>query len=301
MTPDVSLVIVAYRAAAFLPSCLAALRAAAPGRTLEVVVVDNASADGTPEVVRSLEPEARIVANAENRGFAAAANQGARETRGRFLLFLNPDARVAPGALEALVVALEAQDRAGLASPRLAARDGTAQPSAWPEPRLATLAFDALLLRNLAPRSRLHRIEPASDRPVVVPCVSGACLVARRACFETLGGFDERFFLYHEDWDLCLRAGKAGFASLLVPAATAVHDLGGSAFQDRAAFWRYYHASRDAFIRKHFEGGRQRVAVTLHRMGLRLHAVASRLAGRPDEARALGAARHALETRSPRP
>lgn len=295
MTADVSVVIVAYRAAAFLPSCLAALRSATGALQSEILVVENASGDGTPEVVRHLEPEARLLSNPENRGFAAAANQGARETRGRLVLFLNPDARPALGCVEALAAGLDGPGRPGLASARLVSQGGEPHASAWPEASLLSLAFDALLFRKLAPRSRAHVLEvPASGPPVAVPAVSGACLLARRDCWEELGGFDERFFLYHEDWDLCLRARRAGWGVLVVPGAVAVHDLGGSAFQDRGAFWLRYHQSRDAFIRKHFQGGRRAAALALHRLGLRLHSMAARLAGRRDEARHLDAARRAL-------
>jgi len=295
MTPDVTVVVVAYRAAAFLPSCLAALRSALGRLRAEVVVVDNASGDGTGEVARHVEPEALVLSNGTNLGFAAAANQGARAARGRLLLFLNPDARPAQGCVAALVAALDGPGRPGLASARLVSQGGAPHPSAWPEASLATLLFDALLLRNLAPRSRAHLIDVPSDgQPVPVPAVSGACLMARRDCWEELGGFDERFFLYHEDWDLCRRARRAGWGVLVVPAAVAIHDLGGSAFQDRAEFWRRYQESREAFIRKHFAGWRLRAALGLQRRGLQLHALAAWLAGRGDEARHLQAARRSL-------
>ena len=186
----------------------------------------------------------------------------------------------------------------GWPAPRLVWPDGTPQPSAWPAPSLLTLAFEALLLRNLWRRSRLDHLEPTADGyAVAVPCLSGACLLARRACFESVSGFDEAFFLYHEDWDLCLRARAAGWSCLLVPAATAAHDRGASAFLDRGEFWRRYHESRDLLIRKHFRGARRSVARTLHRLGLRLHAAASQVAGRPEESRHLAAALRAL----PRP
>jgi GT2 family glycosyltransferase len=119
--------------------------------------------------------------------------------------------------------------------------------------------------------------------------------MVRRDCWEELGGFDERFFLYHEDWDLCRRARSAGWGVLVAPAAQAIHDLGGSAFQDRAHFWRRYHQSRDAFIGKHFGGWRLPVARAVHRQGLRLHSVAALAAGRRDEARHLSAALRALK------
>lgn len=297
MTPDVSVVVVGYRAAALLPGCLDSLDAAGGELALERIVVDNASGDETAAVVGA-RPQVRLLANAANRGFAAAANQGAREARGRLLLFLNPDARPAPASLAALVSALEAADRAGLAGPRLAWPDGRPQPSAWPAPSLATLAFEALLLRNLWPRSQLdHLAAPVDGPPLAVPCLSGACLLARRPCFDSLGGFDEGFFLYHEDWDLCLRARDAGWSCLLVPSAEAVHERGTSAFLDRGDFWRRYHESRDLLIRKHFRGASRTAARLLHRLGLRVHAAASQVAGRPEESRRLAAARRAL----PRP
>jgi GT2 family glycosyltransferase len=299
MTPDVSAVIVAFRAQHFLPSCLAALRASTAAHPVELIVVDNASGDGAPDVVRDLWPDARVIENRENRGFAAAANQGAALATAPSILFLNPDARPEPGCLDALTFALREAAGKALVSPRLVSPDGRAQPDAWPEMSLGTLLFDALLLRNLAPDGGRRGLEPEGDAAEDVAYLSGACLLLPRALFERLGGFDERFFLYHEDWDLCRRARDAGARCLRVPRARTVHELGGSAFQDRAAFWRLYHQSRDAFVRKHFGGARRTAAMALHRLGVRLHAAASHLAGRKHEARALAAALRAL--REPRP
>ena len=297
MTPDVSAIVVAYRCAAFLPSCLDALEAAAGALSLEHIVVDNGSHDETGSVVAA-RGETRVLVNDVNRGFAAAANQGARLARGRFVLFLNPDARTAPGSLPLLVAALEENTHAGLASPRLLFPDRRPQPSAWPEPSLATLTFEALLLRNLRPGSRFDHLEvPEASGPIEVPLLAGTCLLARHSSFDQVGGFDEDFFLYHEDWDLCLRERSAGWCSLLVPAATAVHERGAFAFLDRADFWRRFHQSRDLLIHKHFRSGRRRTARFLHRLGIVLHAAASQVAGRPDDARHLVAAMRALPSR----
>lgn len=294
MTPDVSAIVVAYRCAAFLPSCLDALDAAAGALSLERIVVDNGSHDGTAAAVAA-RGGIRVLVNEVNRGFAAAANQGARPAGGRFVLFLNPDARPAAGSLPLLVAALEERKQAGLASPRLLFPDGRPQPSAWLEPSLATLAFEALLLRNLRPGSRLdHLASPEGGGPIEVPVVAGTCLLVRRSRFDQVGGFDEGFFLYHEDWDLCLRARRAGWSSLLVPAATAVHERGAFAFLDRADFWRRFHESRELLIHKHFRSGRRRAARFLHRLGIVLHAAASQVAGRPEDARQLVAALRAL-------
>ena len=294
MTPDVSAIVVAYRCAAFLPSCLDALDAAAGGLSLERIVVDNGSDDGAGTIVTT-RGGIRLLVNDRNRGFAAAANQGTRAARAPFFLFLNPDARLAPATLPLLVTALEERKHAGLASPRLLFPDGRPQPSAWLEPTLATLAFEALLLRNLSPRSRFdHLTPPEEGGPIEVPVIAGTCLLARRSSFDQLGGFDESFFLYYEDFDLCLRARGVGWLSLLVPAATAVHERGGSAFQDRADFWRRFHEGRDLLICKHFRGGRRQLARFLHRFGIALHAAASQVAGRPEDARHLVAALRAL-------
>jgi GT2 family glycosyltransferase len=294
MTPDVSAVVIAYRSAAFLPSCLDALDAAAGGVSLERIVVDNGSDDGAGTIVTT-RGGIRLLVNERNRGFAAAANQGARAARAPFVLFLNPDARLAPASLALLLAALRGRANAGFASPCLLFPDGRPQPSAWLEPSLAMLAFEALLLRNLRPRSRFdHLTPPEAGGPIEVPVIAGTCLLARRSSLDQLGGFDESFFLYYEDWDLCLRARRVGWLSLLVPAATAVHQRGGSAFLDRADFWRRFHESRDLLIRKHFRGGRRPLAQLLHRFGIALHAAASHVAGRPQEGRHLFAALRAL-------
>jgi GT2 family glycosyltransferase len=217
-----------------------------------VVVVDNASDDGTALLVRERFPWTRLLEGRENRGFAEAANRGARESAGELLLFLNPDARLRPGALAALRQAFQDDPRLGLAGAQLYDPDGPRQPSAWPAPRFSTIAFDALLLRNLAPNSPLHFTEvPEGSGPREVECLSGACLAVRREAFLALDGFDPRFFLYYEDFDLCARARAAGWGVRLVPAAGAVHLLGGSAFQDRAAFLRHYYRGRRAYLRKH--------------------------------------------------
>lgn len=290
MTPLVSVVIVAYRSRAHLSECLRSV--AAQPEPLEVIVVDNASADGTVALVRAELPAARVLVNEFNVGFAAAVNQGVREARGRFLLLLNPDASLAGATLTALVSATTG--RVGLAGARLVGPDGSPQPSAWQAPGLCGFVFDALLLRNLAPRSRLDHIEaPESGAPLPVGCLSGACLLIRRECWEATSGLDERFFLYHEDWDLCLRARAAGWECVLVPEARAVHVLGGSAFQDRAAFVRRYHESRDAFIRKHWSGAHRLALLALHRAGILVRIVAYGLAGALGDAqRRADAAQH---------
>jgi GT2 family glycosyltransferase len=217
--------------------------------------------------------------NETNRGFAAAVNQASRAARGRYLLLLNPDARPLSGCIARLVAELDAVPQAALAGPQLLDPGGTPQPSAWPAPGLLSLAYDALLLHNLMPRSRLRLVTPAGEDPIDVECLSGACLLVRRSAFEALGGLDERFFIYYEDTDLGLRARAAGYRVRLVPSARAVHVVGGSSFQDRREFRRRFHESRRLFLGKHHRGPKGAALQALHWGGFALRAGLDRLRG----------------------
>jgi len=300
--PRTTVVIVTYRSREHLPACLEAVDAAARDATIETVVVDNGSDDGTVAYLRERRPEARVIANASNRGFAAAVNQGAKATRGDTLLLLNPDVVLGEGSLGSLLRALDEDALVGLAGPQLRFPDGRPQRSAWDAPSLRALAFEAFLLYNLFPRSRLNPIRGrVPDAAEDVGTLSGACLLVRRSCFEDLDGLDERFFLYFEDVDLGLRARAAGWRARLVPDARAIHQQGGSAFQDRRAFWRHYEESRRGLLRKHLKGPRRAAAEALQLTGVTVRLAVCGLAGlfgaRPGrwaEAGHLGAALWAL-------
>ena len=258
-----AVVVVTHRSAAHIAACLEALPAAAHGVPYDLVVVDNGSDDGTAAWLAARIPAERLILNRENRGFAAAVHQAAARVLGADLLLLNPDAVPEPGAIAALADALGRGPDVGIAGARLLHPDGSPQASAWPEPNAATLAFEALLLYNLFPRSPLHTLEPAGADPEDVPSLSGACLLVRADCWQRMGGLDERFFLYFEDLDLCVRARRSGYRLRLVPRARVRHHLGGSAFQDRRAFRRRFRESRRAFLRKHHPGLRGRGLVLI--------------------------------------
>lgn len=286
MRPDVSVLVVAYRSRAHLPACLSSLGFGAGGLTLQTIVVDNASGDGSVERLREEHPDALLLENRVNRGFAAAVNQAAAVARGRRLLLLNPDARLLPRCLEILASALDARPRAVLAGPQLLNEDGTLQVSAWPAPGLRSLGFEALFLHNLFPGSRWNGVHASGDEPEAVETLSGACLLVDREFFASLGGLDEGFFLYYEDTDLCVRARAAGREALLVPGARAAHVLGGSAFQDRQDFLIRFHESRRRFLEKHHHGLRGALLRGIHAAGLRMrvpiYALASVLWGGPE-------------------
>jgi GT2 family glycosyltransferase len=277
--PDLTAIVVTYRSAAHVGAALEALASAAGRLEVELVVVDNASGDGTPDLVRRQAPDARLILNGSNRGFAAAVNQAARAAAGRHLLLLNPDARPLPDCVSRLVAELDALPEAALAGPQLVGPDGAPQPSAWRALGLLSLAYDALLLHNLVPRSRLRRVRPTGREPVDVECLSGACLLVRRAAFEALGGLDERFFIYFEDTDLAVRARAAGYRVRLVPAAQAVHLVGGSSFQDRREFLVRFHQSRRRYLAKHHRGPKGAALRILHGAGFAVRATVDRLRG----------------------
>ncbi|TXT26938.1 MAG: glycosyltransferase [Gallionellaceae bacterium] len=208
--PDVSVIIVSYNTADLLEACLESVLASKQVRC-EVFVVDNASKDGSAEVVREGFPAVRLTANEDNRGFGAANNQALRECAGRYVIFLNPDTTVEPESFHRMVVFMESHPAVGLAGPRVLNPDGSRQ--------------DSISLRYPG-----HRYGAADlgSLPGEIACVLGACQIASRKLLLELGGFDEDFFLYGEDQDLCLRIRKRGQAIGLIDDAVIMHHGGQS-------------------------------------------------------------------------
>jgi len=215
----VSVVIVNWNAGPALDLCLASVPAA-PGR--EVILVDNASTDGSTEWARTHRHDLKILETGANLGFAAGANRGAAAARGAVLVFLNPDARVLPGAIDALVAALDAAPGAGIAGGGLQDERGRWQPGAARFAPVPHLLLDTTLGR-LPTRGRREAH--------AVDWVYGTFMAIRRDLFRDLGGFDARYFLYGEDLDLCWRAARLGARSIHVPEARAVHGRNLSAVQ----------------------------------------------------------------------
>jgi len=250
--PRVAVVIVSFETRETLLDALASLQANAEMK-LDVVVVDNASRDGSADAVRARFPDVRVIANACNVGFSSACNQGARESRAPLVLFLNPDATLTPGSLAALAALFEARPRLGIAGPRTRSSNGDIQVSTGPDLALLAEWRQRRLVRGVARRDAgalakaeaRHAVEHEPD------WVSGACLMARREALDAVGGFDERFFLYEEDADLCRRVRAAGWQVVFTPAAEARHALGRSMARapSRARF--EYHRSHLLYYRKH--------------------------------------------------
>lgn len=244
----VDVVVVAYESAEHLSACLDSVPAGAP-----TVVIDNASSDASPAVAAAM--GAQVVRNLTNRGFAAAANQGAALGDSDLVLFLNPDARIAPPDLSKLIDALRSDPSVAVAGPRLVHPDGSEQRPWWPYPSASRSWLEAF---------GLHRLVPHADRRDV-PFVVGACFLVRRSVFDALGGFDESFWLYGEEADLCRRAVSAGWRVRYVPEAVSTHVGGASAEAAGAKMVsEQFCLGTDRFVHKH--GGR--MALASHRLAL---------------------------------
>ena len=252
MTPRVSVVVVSYETRDDLAACLSSL-AAAGGPDLETIVVDNCSTDGSADLVARDFPAVRLVRNAQNEGFGAACNRGASVATAPYLLFLNSDAQVTAGAVEALARVLDTQPEVAIVGPRTLNEDGTAQVSFGPA--LTPLAEwrQRRLVRGVARRDpeALQIAHERSLRASEPDWVSGSCLMIRRRAFDAASGFDEGFFLYEEDVDLCVRVRAQGGRVRFEPAAHVVHRLGASMARmpDRAR--AEYDRSHLRYYRKH--------------------------------------------------
>jgi len=231
-----AVVVVNWNTRAELAECLRAVRREAERLPLEIVVVDNASADGSADMVAADFPSVKLIRNPVNAGFARAANIALRSIMKRggveFLLLLNPDAMVRPGAVEELVRHLESRPEAGACAPALLLPDGQFQAGAGGFlPAIGTAFVHFFFLSRLFPRRRrslfLHQAAFAgSTEPAEVEWLSGACLLARRQAVEEVGLLDERYFLYAEDIEWCARMKRRGWRLHYLPWVAAVHGHG---------------------------------------------------------------------------
>lgn len=251
--PRLSVIIVAHNSRPSLDSCLDHLDQAMQSQNGELLVVDNNSSDGTPSLIKRRYPRATIIPQARNIGFSAACNLAAEKSCGEFIFFLNPDVCIDADAIDRLLQVVSENSKAGLVSARLRYPEGRFQPSCrrFPTPANLLMARGGLPARLPG----LQRISkhvgytlPDYDQVTIVPAVAATAAIVRRRLFLKIGGFDERFFLFMEDTDLCLRLEKTGLVNLFVPNAGAVHLWGrGSnagkltrAWHHHVAVWRYF-------------------------------------------------------------
>lgn len=255
-----SICIVNWNTRDHLRECLESLRRHPPTSSCEIIVVDNASGDGSAEMVTAEFPEVRLIANADNEQYARGNNQALRASAGGLLLLLNPDVQVLEGTIDRLAGFMEATPVAGACAPKLTYPDGRMQRSVRGFPTPGALAADFLGLARLFPRSpqlgryRMTFWNHDTLREVDQPMAS-AFMVRRRALLQ-VGLFDEQFPLYFNDVDLCYRLRQAAWRIYFVPDAVAIHHVAASTAQARRRSLRLSQQGLLRFYRKHYRGVR---------------------------------------------
>jgi N-acetylglucosaminyl-diphospho-decaprenol L-rhamnosyltransferase len=300
MKADLSIVIVSYNTRQLLKECLDSVYASLAESTLvsEVAVVDNASRDGSAAMVRKHFPQVRLIANEDNRGFAAANNQALRAIGygtgdmphpppPQYVMLLNPDTIVGGSALTTLVHFMDENPRAGACGARLLHSDGSFQHSVFAFPTLFQVFLDFFPINYRLTDSRLNGRYPRrlyqAGKPFPIDHPLGAALMVRRETIAQVGPLDEQFFIYCEEIDWCLRIKGAGWSIWCVPKAEIVHHVAQSTsqFQDEmfVALWK----SRYQLFEKHYSRLFQRAARSIVGLGLQAKARRARAAARRGE------------------
>lgn len=250
---QLSIIIVSWNVRELLRACLASLPCEA-----EIVVVDNASGDGSAGMVAGDFPHARLLANSENRGFTGGNNDGLGLAARPFVFFLNPDTVVQGDALARMLAYLEAHPDVGVVGPRLEYGDGTLQSSRRRFPTLGTALFESTPLAWHWPEARnhwakrYHMADRPPDREQEVDWLVGAALMTRREVLERAGGFDEGYFMYSEELDWQRRVRQAGWKVVYLPDAVITHYEGKSSEQATAARHIRFNRSKVRYFRKHY-------------------------------------------------
>jgi N-acetylglucosaminyl-diphospho-decaprenol L-rhamnosyltransferase len=257
---DLSIVIVNWNVKDLLRLCLnsvlESLRSG-KGRQLscQFIVVDNASNDGSVEMLGEEFPQIHLVGNEENLGFARASNQGIAFSDGRYVLLLNPDTEVRGDALGEMVAYMEAHRRVGALGPQLLHPDGRVQSSRRRFPSLSTAYLESTFLQQWFPEShileRYYVLETPDDETQGVDWIVGACLLMRRQALEEVGLLDERFFMYSEELDWCYRAKKLGWEVVYLPTSQVIHHVGKSSEQVLPVRHIEFQRSKVLFFKKH--------------------------------------------------
>jgi len=286
---DLSVVIISYNVRELLARCLQSLISNLQSLNGEVFVVDNASSDGSAAMVRDRFPSVCLIENAENRGFASANNQAFVQTRGRYVLMLNPDTEVSAGALETLAQFMDAHAsrRVGACGGKLVYGDGSLQHSAFAFPTLAQIFLDFFPLHWRLIDSRLNGRYPrewyARGTPFEIDHPLGADFLVRREAAEQVGWLDDQFFIYCEEIDWAIRIKRAGWQIWCVPQAEIVHHEAQSTRQFRDAMFVELWRARWRLFNKHYARAFRFIARQIVRAGLWNEARQARVAARAGE------------------
>ena len=241
-----------YNGRQLIGRCLDSVLAQQGNFAVETIVVDNASHDGTADMVAERYPGVRAIASTKNVGYGGGLNQGFAVARGTYLLALNQDIALEPGALQALVQFAEAHPDAGAVGARLTYEDGRFQHSAFhfPDTRQAFFGFfDGLVPLDSEANGRYPTNQ--FERPFAAEHLLGACLLLRRAALDQVGTFDETFFMYYEETDLCVRLKRAGWQNYFTPDARVMHVSAASTSAASEAMSVQFHRSQAIFYRRH--------------------------------------------------
>ena len=247
-----SIVIVSWNTARLLENCLVSIRANPPNLAFETWVVDNASTDGSPLMLREKYPQVNLVENRENGGFARANNQAIRRCTGKYILLLNPDTVVAAGTLQALINFLDKHPGAGAVGAKILNPDGSLQISSHPRPTLSRELWRLFHLDSFSPYAMYSPAKWETDQPQEVDLVAGSCLLLRKEVLDDVGLLDEDYFIYTEEVDLCYRIQHAGWRIYWVPEAEVVHFGGQSTQQVPTEMFLHLYHSNIKYFRKHY-------------------------------------------------
>ncbi|UCB52862.1 MAG: glycosyltransferase family 2 protein [Candidatus Zixiibacteriota bacterium] len=274
---DISIVIVTWNSQDFIRQCLGSILATSAESGTEVIVVDNASSDGTARIVRASYPEVNLIENKTNLGYAKANNQGIDQAQGRYVLLLNPDTRLLDHSLSSMYKFMERNPRAGAMGPRLLNPDGSTQASCREFPGFSSLIWEFSGLSRLFPESKIFgkwRMGYFTfDQPREVDQPMGSCLVIRKETLEQVGSFDENFSMFFNDVDLCYRIKNAGWKIYFQPDAQVIHHRGAFTRKVKRKMIWLSHLAFYKFFKKHRKGPADRFLLLLFSLPLFLSAL----------------------------
>ena len=252
---DVTIIIVSYNVRDLLIQCLDSIHEAAQTHRYDVIVVDNASVDGSVDAVRQRFPLVSVIESPQNLGFGAALNRVSNLARGCYLLLLNPDAILGTAAIDRLVDTLDERSDAAIVGPRLRFPNGIVQSSRRRFPTPLTALVESTVIQQWRPGLRPLENYVVADMPdqfQEVDWLVGACLLVRRSVFQAVGGFDERFTMYSEELDLCRRIQGLGWKIVFDPRAEVVHYEGRSSERNQARRGQQFSESKSRFFEKYY-------------------------------------------------
>jgi GT2 family glycosyltransferase len=247
----ISIIIVSWNTSRLLENCLASIMANPPALPVETWVVDNASTDGSPRMVRENFPQVYLIENRENVGFARANNQAIERCTGNYVLLLNPDTLVEADALQALTDFLDRFPEAGAAGPRILNPDGSLQISSHPRPTLPRELWRMFHLDIFLPYAEYPPSKWETNSSQEVDALMGACLLLRKKVLDQVGFLDEDYYIYSEEVDLCYRIQRAGWRLYWVPSAEVVHFGGQSTQQVPTEMFLHLYQGKIKYFRKH--------------------------------------------------